>query len=472
MDYCLIRKDFPNVGDNDYASTLRTKTLSVSRSASDESDPDLRMGSESQVAQKDKDDWVWIWEYDRGSSLLNYSLLSHIAIELRNRIPRATHIKRGISYPGSFTGKDLVITIKQLIHQELPLGLFYPTFVRDAALQVARSLQSHSFFYEPDSSARGVQDSVGHVYMLQYGSDNGRISGFDSAPSLSTITSTPESNIETLPTGVMTMLTGCYAPTCVGRGPCYALHCPKKSYPLFDVDEGGTEPVPLFSEKSWSQTIPDEILASLPENEINRQTTIQKILQQEAQYIHDLDIVETVFIRPLRYANPPIISPPVALEQFITDVFCNILELRQCSKSLRESILVRQREGQYTIQRVGDILLNIATEYRQVYSVYLGLRTFAERKTRDELEENVQFKTFLEQASEQHFPLERDSTDKPQLALDLLLNRPSEHLQKFLSLLEAVLNETTANHPDMNDLKGAIGMIKAFAQLRTRRLHA
>ena len=33
---------------------------------------------------------------------------------------------------------------------------------------------------------------------------------------------------EELPTGVVTMLTGCYVPTCVDDEPCYAFSCPKR----------------------------------------------------------------------------------------------------------------------------------------------------------------------------------------------------------------------------------------------------
>jgi hypothetical protein len=41
---------------------------------------------------------------------VNLSLLSHIANRLRDRVPRGTHVKGSIPYPGAFTGKDIVVS--------------------------------------------------------------------------------------------------------------------------------------------------------------------------------------------------------------------------------------------------------------------------------------------------------------------------------------------------------------------------
>lgn len=40
---------------------------------------------------------------------VNLSLLSHLANRLRDRVPRGTHVKGSIPYPGAFTGKDIVV---------------------------------------------------------------------------------------------------------------------------------------------------------------------------------------------------------------------------------------------------------------------------------------------------------------------------------------------------------------------------
>jgi hypothetical protein len=40
---------------------------------------------------------------------INPSLLSHLAVWLRDKVPRGTHVKGSISYPRAFTGKDIVV---------------------------------------------------------------------------------------------------------------------------------------------------------------------------------------------------------------------------------------------------------------------------------------------------------------------------------------------------------------------------
>jgi hypothetical protein len=101
------------------------------------------------------------------------------------------------------------------------------------------------------------------------------------------------------------------------------------------------------------------------------------------------------FIKPLRMANPPVIRPD-ELEDFIEDVFGNILDLRECNKRLLEVMYVRQREQAPVIQRMGDIFLDAATEFRLAYPIYVGHLPLAEKRMKEEIENNPEFRLFLE----------------------------------------------------------------------------
>jgi hypothetical protein len=81
---------------------------------------------------------------------------------------------------------------------------------RRVALHVARSLQSQLFFYEVEWGGRVLQDNVADVYMFLDDQEG---------PS--------DAVIEELPTGVITMLTRCYAPMCGEGGSCYSYACPR-----------------------------------------------------------------------------------------------------------------------------------------------------------------------------------------------------------------------------------------------------
>jgi hypothetical protein len=101
------------------------------------------------------------------------------------------------------------------------------------------------------------------------------------------------------------------------------------------------------------------------------------------------------FIRPLRNAYPAVIDA-YKLDDFIDDVFGNILDLRECNKRLLEVMYVRQREQAPVIQRIGDIFLETATIFRLAYPTYVGHLPLAEKRMKDEIETNPEFRLFLE----------------------------------------------------------------------------
>jgi hypothetical protein len=122
---------------------------------------------------------------------------------------------------------------------------------------------------------------------------------------------------------------------------------------------------------------------------------IHNIIVREEQYIQDLDIVETMFIKPLRRSGSTIMAQNL-VEDFIDDVFNNILDLRECNRRLLEVLYVRQREQGPVIQRIGDIFLEAATEFRLAYPAYTGHFPAAEKRLKEEIETNSEFKLFLE----------------------------------------------------------------------------
>ena len=143
----------------------------------------------------------------------NPALLSHIAVRLKDKVPRGTHVKGGIPYPRAFTGRDIVSTIQSVIQRELLITHGISTNDRRYALQVARSLQSQLFFYEVEWGGRVLQDDVGDVYMFLddlEGASDARVEQ------------------EELPTGVITVLTRCYSSSCDEDTPCYSFACPRR----------------------------------------------------------------------------------------------------------------------------------------------------------------------------------------------------------------------------------------------------
>jgi hypothetical protein len=102
-----------------------------------------------------------------------------------------------------------------------------------------------------------------------------------------------------------------------------------------------------------------------------------------------------LFIKGLRRSVPPVL-PPESLEEFIEEVFGNVLDLRECNRRLLEVMAVRQREQAPIIQFIGDIFLTAAAEFRLAYPIYVGHLPVAEKRIKDEAETNAEFRRFLE----------------------------------------------------------------------------
>jgi RHO1 GDP-GTP exchange protein 1/2 len=90
------------------------------------------------------------------------------------------------------------------------------------------------------------------------------------------------------------------------------------------------------------------------------------------------------------------VIPYTELDGFIDEVFGNFLEVRRANRLLLEVLNIRQREQSLVIQRVGDIFLEVATEFRLVYPPYVGHLPLAEKRLKEETEGNHEFRLFLE----------------------------------------------------------------------------
>ena len=77
---------------------------------------------------------------------------------------------------------------------------------------------------------------------------------------------------------------------------------------------------------------------------------------------------------------------PSEIDEFIDEVFGNVLDLRECNRQLLETIYVRQREQAPVIQCIGDIFLDAATHFRLAYPIYVGHLPVSEKRMKDELE--------------------------------------------------------------------------------------
>ena len=264
-----------------------------------------------------------------------------------------------------------------------------PTYTRGSpadrryALFSAHSLQNQLWFVEVDWDIKPLRDSAEDVFRFM-----GEMEGMGSGDAL-----TGE-----LPKGVLTMATRCYSPSCTEDRKCYSPRCPYKT----DVESflGQRDPTPLPTPArqvrgDWSDAVDPIILRDLNDTQKRRQQIIHQAIQSENQYEADLTAAETLFIQGLRESNPQIISPVRRREDFIVQVFSNILVIREATRRLIENFAIRQRE-QPLILTVGDIFLEAAADFHDIYPQYTGNLPHAEIALSSEIDENPDFRLFVE----------------------------------------------------------------------------
>lgn len=196
------------------------------------------------------------------------ALLSRVAAAFRDHIALAERVKDGLVYQDAFDGRDAVDKIAYIIK----------TSDRNLALLLGRALDAQKFFHDVTYDHR-LRDSPNEVYQfkerlataganftlpagqLAHGGDPNSIAQHPHAPNsaaalaqaageankvpaaaapagsgadgtaaaaaAAAATAAAEEELE-LPTGVFTLLTDCYSPTCTRDRLCYSIACPRR----------------------------------------------------------------------------------------------------------------------------------------------------------------------------------------------------------------------------------------------------
>ena len=254
---------------------------------------------------------------------------------------------------------------------------------------MARSLQTQLWFVEVDWDIKPIRDSPEDVFRFM-----GEMEGM----------STGDGFNSELPTGLASMATKCYSPMCPQDSRCYAARCPYRQAPSSFLSHEtrppspGPSAVPSTTRDEWTEEVDPRILNDLSDKQRERQTIIRQAIQSEIQFEADLQALETLYLLGLRDADPPVIQPFSKLSDFIVKVFSNELDLHDASRRLLEHFTIRERESAQRglISSVGDIFLQAAADFRNIYPEYTGNLPQAENALRQEMEDNADFRFFCD----------------------------------------------------------------------------
>ncbi|TFK39883.1 CNH domain-containing protein [Crucibulum laeve] len=405
------------------------------------------------------------------------ALLSRVAEAFRDRIPITDRVKDGLTYKDAFDGREAVDKIAYIIK----------TTDRNLALLLGRALDAQKFFHDVTYDHR-LRDSQSELYQFRTklpspfmsgelpmpeGNEQAKTAGnylptddkqtsaspspAAQSPSEDTAAATEEAP---LPSGVFTLLTDCYSPTCSRDQLCYSIACPRrleqqarlnmKPQPglskqisresLGDVPDAGT---------LWIHSVPQEIVNSVSDAEKRRQEAINEVIYTERDFVRDMEYLRDVWVNPLKASD---IIPHDRKTDFLAQVFWNVHDIIAVNTRLRDALNKRQK-SYAVVDRIGDILLDAVPHFGPFVS-YGAHQLYGKYEFEKEKNSNPAFAQFVE--TTERLPESR------KLELNAYLTKPTTRLARYPLLLEAVLKHTPDDSPDKIMLPQVVAIVRDF----------
>ncbi|KAJ7587999.1 CNH-domain-containing protein [Mycena floridula] len=406
----------------------------------------------------------------RKSPIVYPAILSRVAEAFRDRITLADRPKDGLTYKAAFDGREAVDKIAYIIK----------TTDRNLALLLGRALDAQKFFHDVTYDHR-LRDSAHELYQFRTKLPSPFVSGElengmeglkvdatedDSSPSPSSIPHRPRRGSmgaleeDELPSGVFTLLTDCYSPTCSRDQLCYSIACPRrleqqarlnmKPQPglskqisresLGDVPDAGT---------LWIHSVPQEIVNSVSDTEKRRQEAINEVIYTERDFVRDMEYLRDVWIKRLQEQD---CIPQERRTAFLEQVFWNVFDIIAVNTRLRDALNKRQK-SYAVVEKVGDILLDAVPHFGPFVS-YGAHQLYGKYEFEKEKNSNPAFAAFVE--TTERLPESR------KLELNAYLTKPTTRLARYPLLLEAILKHTPEDSPDKTTLPQVIKLVREF----------
>ncbi|KAI8355080.1 CNH domain-containing protein [Choanephora cucurbitarum] len=390
------------------------------------------------------------------ASLIYPALLSKVAELFKERIVTSTKTKDSIKYKDCFDGKEAVDKLASIIKSN----------DRNLALLVGRALDAQKFFHDVNYEHR-LRDSSQELYQFNENKFNTSMrpkSGIAgplvaAAAAVSLASQTKELN-EDLPNGVFTLLTDCYSPTCTRDKLCYSARCPrrqeqaKRTNPAAERGhsrEGSISYSSLGQEdRLWINTVPKSVLDKLSKDEKKRQENIFELVYTEKDFVDDLCYMKEHWIDPLLSNENQTVTGD--RENFVNDIFWNIMEVHQVNSALSKALLERQSKNK-VVNQIGDIMLAHVAQF-EPFVRYGAHQIIGKYVFENEKSSNPSFAEFVNKT--ERLPQSR------KLELNGYLTKPTTRLGRYNLLLREILKHTPQDHPDQETIPRAMSLISKF----------
>ena len=109
------------------------------------------------------------------------------------------------------------------------------------------------------------------------------------------------------------------------------------------------------NDEQWYLLAPPEARQVLSKQEITRQSIIFELIQNERDYVRDLELLSEAFIDPLRNIKP---MASAKVESFIEEVFSNLNNIKEHHEIMIAALFARQRDQHPLVTSIADIILD------------------------------------------------------------------------------------------------------------------
>lgn len=441
------------------------------------------------------------------------ALVSHVARAFQERVPVSERAKDGLRYKDAFEGRAAVDKLCHIIR----------TSDRNLALLVGRALDAQKFFHDVTYDHR-LRDSTAELYQFRVrlapGPGHPLVQDDElGAPEVGALSSSvgrpTQDQEDDVPTGVFTLLTECYSPTCSPDRLCYSITCPRRleqqarmhgrlprsnsataapvrsalgSIPAegrgrtYSVRSSVTTPSSLSSTITvhgrrkgtdgpasvdgtvvYHQDSDDDDVApgalwaeSVPAEVLG---SVSEKERKRQELINEVVVTERNFVRDMEYLRNewliPLRSRADVIPEYKRDDFVTQLFWNATEiLGVHQKFceaLVQRTKRSYVVDRISDIFMAWVPSF-EPFVRYGAHQLYGKYEFEQEKATNPAFTKFVNETERR--PAAR------KLELNGYLTKPVTRLSRYPLLLHQVLKYTPPDHPDAEELPAVIDLIK------------
>ncbi|KAL0084035.1 CNH domain-containing protein [Phycomyces blakesleeanus] len=285
--------------------------------------------------------------------------------------------------------------------------------------------------------------------------------------------------------GVITALTACYVPTCTPKQPgiCYAPTCPNREgdkralvsafkplmqvvsilQPLvLNVDPTKEDPDDYKNHKSWVKLAPEELVKSLPAEEITRQELMFELIYTERNHLNLLKAIDQIIIPEL---DGTTLLSAEEKKDFMRIMFPNYKWFLDRTSAMYDEMHRRQEEYEgECLPRIDDILLKYYLEFEEPVRAYSKSIPFMTHAIKQYSQRNEEFGLLIEDLGSRH-ALNR-------LGFRNILLQPVRRSVNIILILESLVKKTAKYNSTYEDLLQCVAVVKNLARINDEEVAA